>query len=78
MPVEVAPASSTPSPETEKEGMRRNRETTVKSNIISHFVKGKIALSPMEAILMIPGELEHLENLVKLARRKKDAKSISD
>jgi predicted aspartyl protease len=76
--VEVAPASSTPSPETEEEGMRRNHETTVKSKILSHFVKGKIALSLMEAILMIPGELEHLENLVKLARRKKDAESISD
>ncbi len=78
MHVEVAPASSTPSPETEEEGMRRNHETTVKSKILSHFVKGKIALSLMEAILMIPGELEHLENLVKLARRKKDAESISD
>jgi predicted aspartyl protease len=32
----------------------------------------------METILMIPGELEHLESLVKLARRKKDAKTVSD
>jgi hypothetical protein len=30
VPVEVAPASNNPSPETEEEGMRRNRETTVK------------------------------------------------
>jgi hypothetical protein len=32
----------------------------------------------METVLMIPGELEHLENLVKLARRKKDAELGSD
>jgi predicted aspartyl protease len=31
----------------------------------------------METILMIPGELEHLENLVKLARRKKDAEVVN-
>jgi hypothetical protein len=27
----------------------------------------------METVMMIPGELEQLENLVKVARRKKDA-----
>ncbi len=27
---------------------------------------------------MIPGELEHLESLVKLARRKKDAETVND
>jgi predicted aspartyl protease len=32
----------------------------------------------METVLMIPGELEHLESLVKLARRKKDAKVVHD
>jgi hypothetical protein len=32
----------------------------------------------METVLMIPGELEHLESLVKLARRKKDAKTRTD
>ncbi len=58
--------------------MRVNWETIVKSKILSHFIKGKIALSPMETILMIPGELEHLENLVKLARRKKDAELVTD
>jgi hypothetical protein len=76
--VEVAPTTSAPSPEIEEEGVRVNQETTVKSKILSHFIKGKIALSPMETILMIPGELEHLENLVKLARRKKDAELVSD
>ncbi len=78
VPVEVAPTTNAPSSEVEEEGMRMNRETTVKSKILSHFIKGKIVLSPMETVLMIPRELEHLENLVKLARRKKDAELGSD
>jgi hypothetical protein len=78
IPVEVAPTISAPSPEVDEEGRRTNRESSVKSKILSHFIKGKIALSPMETVLMIPGELEHLENLVKLARRKKDAELVSD
>jgi predicted aspartyl protease len=77
-PVEVAPTGNVPSPEVTEEGTRVNRETTVKSKILSHFIKGKITLSPMETILMIPGELKHLESLVKLARRKKDTESVSD
>jgi hypothetical protein len=32
----------------------------------------------METILMIPGELEHLESLVKLARRKRDLETIEN
>jgi hypothetical protein len=32
----------------------------------------------METILMIPGELEHLESLVKLARRKKNAEATNN
>jgi hypothetical protein len=32
----------------------------------------------METILMIPGELEHLENLVKLARKKKDSETTEN
>jgi hypothetical protein len=78
VPVEVAPTISAPSPNVEEEGRRTNLESSVKSKILSHFIKGKIALSPMETVLMIPGELEHLENLVKLARRKKDAELVSD
>jgi len=58
--------------------MRGNREGTIKSKILSHFVKGKIALSPIEIVLMNLGELAHLENLVKLARRKKDAELVSN
>jgi hypothetical protein len=75
--VEVAPVGNAPSLEVAKEGTRVHRETNVKSKILSHFIKGKIALSPMETVLMIPGELEHLENLVKLARRKKDAEVVN-
>lgn len=36
------------------------------SKILTHFIKGKIALSPMETILSILGELEYLASLVKL------------
>jgi hypothetical protein len=42
----------------------------MKSKILAHFIKGKISLSPMETILMILGELEHLKSLLKLVRRK--------
>ncbi len=62
MPVEVAPTGNVPSPEVQGEGTGVSRETTVKSKIFSHFIKGKISLSPMETVLMIPGELEHLES----------------
>jgi len=67
MPIEVAPLADIPSPEITGEGTGAIREATVKSKILSHFIKGKISLSPMGTILMIPGELEHLESLVKLA-----------
>jgi hypothetical protein len=49
-------------------------ETTMKSNILFHFIKRKISLTSMKTILIIPGELEYLEGLVKLTKRKKDAK----
>ncbi|CAK9193854.1 unnamed protein product [Sphagnum troendelagicum] len=32
---------------------------------------------PMETVTMIPGELEHLESLVKVARKKKDAEAAN-
>ncbi len=64
-----------PIPKAEREGAGMSREAPVKSKILSHFIKGKVSLSPMETVLMIPGELEHLENLVKLARRKRDSES---
>jgi hypothetical protein len=35
-------------------------------------MKGKISFSLMEKIIIMPIELEYLEGLVKLGRRKKD------
>ncbi len=75
MPIEVTPAGDVPSPEIAGEGTGAIRESTVRSKILSHFIKGKISLSPMETILMILRELEHLESLVKLARRRKDSEA---
>jgi len=43
-----------------------------KSKIFTHFLEGKISLSPLETILTIPNELEYLKGLVKLARKHKD------
>jgi len=76
--VDVAPGGVAPIPEAEREGVGVNRDTSVRSKILSHFIKGKILLSPMETILMIPGELEHLESLVKLARRKRDSETTEN
>jgi hypothetical protein len=47
-----------------------NISSIVWSKILNHFIKGKIALSPMEIILAILRELESLESLVKLVRNK--------
>jgi hypothetical protein len=76
--VDVAPGGVAPIPEAERGEVGANRDTSVRSKILSHFIKGKIPLSPMETILMIPGELEHLENLVKLARRKRDSETTEN
>jgi len=78
MPVEVAPAGTEPSPEAAEEGTGMNRENSIRSKILSHFIKGKISLTPMETVLMIPEELEHLENLVKVARKKKDVEAANN
>jgi hypothetical protein len=77
-PVDVTPGGIAPVPKARREGAGLNREVPVKSKILSHFIKGKIALSPMETVLMIPGELEHLESLVKLARRKRDSETTKN
>jgi predicted aspartyl protease len=77
-PIDVAPGGVAPILEAEKEGVGANRDTSVRSKILSHFINGKIPLSPMETILMILGELEHLENLVKLARRKSDSETTEN
>jgi predicted aspartyl protease len=75
-PVEVTPERVRPIPEAAGEGA--SQDTLIRSKILSHFIKGKISLSPMETILMIPGELEHLESLVKLARRKRDSEATEN
>ncbi len=43
----------------------------VKSQILSHFIKGKISLILMKTILIILKKLEYLEGLVKLAKKNK-------
>jgi hypothetical protein len=58
--------------EDEQRGKNLGSEAVVKSKFFSHFIKGKISLIPMETILIILRELEYLEGLVKLARRRKD------
>jgi hypothetical protein len=77
-PVEVMPESPGPIPEAVGERIGAGRDASVRSKILSHFIKGKVSLSPMETILMIPGELEHLESLVKLARRKRDLEATEN
>jgi predicted aspartyl protease len=77
-PVDVTSGGIAPVPEAEREGASMSRDVSVKSKILSHFIKGKISLSPMETVLMILGELEHLESLVKLARRKKDSETTEN
>jgi predicted aspartyl protease len=76
--VDAAQGGVAPAPEAEREGASTNRDASIRSKILSHFVKEKISLSPMETILMIPGELEHLENLVKLVRKKRDLEATEN
>ncbi len=78
LPVKVPPASTVPSTDVIEDSTGVNREDSIRSKILSHFVKGKISLTPMEIVMMIPGELEQLENLVKVARRKKDVEVASN
>jgi hypothetical protein len=78
MPVAVTLAAPEPTLDAAIEGAGANREEYVRSKILSHFIKGKISLTPMETVMMIPGELEHLESLVKVARKKKDAEAASN
>jgi len=75
MHVEVALSGTVQTLEIARKGTRINKETSVRFKILFHFIKGKISLSHMETILMILGELEHLESLVKLARHKKDSET---
>jgi len=78
MLVEVAPTAPGPTPDATIEGVGANQEESVRSKILSHFIKGKMSLTPIETVIMIPGELEHLESLVKVAQKKKDAEVASN
>jgi len=49
-----------------------NEMSTTKSKILTHFLNGKISFTPLEKFLIILGELQYLEGLVKLAKRWKD------
>jgi len=66
-PVELTPTDAGRSAAVAEDGTVTNQEHSVRSKILSHFIKGKISLTPMETVMMIPGELEQLENLVKVA-----------
>ncbi len=53
-------------------GIGLEKDVIVRSKILTYFIKGKISLIPMETILTILRELEYLEGLIKLARRRKN------
>jgi len=76
--VDVAPGEAVPTPEAVGDGVGASQDTSIRSKILAHFIKGKVSLSPMETIMMILGELEHLESLVKLARRKRDSEATEN
>jgi predicted aspartyl protease len=73
VPVEVATGGDVLTPQIVGDGLGVDRDIAVRSKILSHFIKGKVSLSPMETILLVPRKLEHLESLVKLARRRRDS-----
>ncbi|CAK9236260.1 unnamed protein product [Sphagnum troendelagicum] len=73
LPVEIPQAGARPATEAAEDDTIPNREGSIRLKILSHFIKGRVSLTPMETTMMIPSELEQLENLVKVARRKKDA-----
>jgi len=77
LPVEMPLTNTVPSTDIAEDSTGMNREDSIKSKILSHFVKGKISLTPMETVMMIPSKLKQLENLVKVARRKKDVEVAS-
>jgi len=45
IPIDVAPGVA-PIPEAEREGVGANRDASVRSKILSHFIKGKIPYLP--------------------------------
>jgi predicted aspartyl protease len=78
VPIDVTQGGAVLTPEAEGDGVSASRDTSVRSKILTHFIKGKVTLSPMETILMIPGELEHLESLVELARKRRDSEATEN
>jgi len=78
MPAKIAPGGVVLTSKATRGGTWVSQETSIRSKILSHFIKGKISLSPMETILMIIGELENLESLVKLAKWKKDSEATNN
>jgi hypothetical protein len=57
MPIEMVPCGIMHTPKFTGKGIGMNKETSVRSKIFSHFIKGKISFSYMETILMILREL---------------------
>jgi hypothetical protein len=47
------------------------KDATIRSKILTHFIKGKMTLTPMETILTILGELEYLEGSINIARKQR-------
>jgi len=76
--VDVTQGGAVSTPEAVGDGVNASRDAPVRSKILAHFIKGKVSLSLMETILMIPGELEHLESLVKLARKRRDSEATEN
>ncbi len=78
MPIKVAPNGIVQNFGTTGKTTKINRETLVRSKILSHFIKGKISLSLMETILKIPRKLKHLESLMKLAKCKRNSEIMDN
>jgi hypothetical protein len=57
MHVEMVPCGIMHTLEITGKGIGMNKETSIRSKILSHFIKGKISFSYMETILMILREL---------------------
>jgi hypothetical protein len=49
MHVDVAPRGVVPTPETIRDGTSVSRDTSIRSKILFHFIKGKTSLSPMDS-----------------------------
>ncbi len=76
VPIDVTPNVEKENPKVRIDGndiqLEIDKSNNTRSKIISHFIKGKISLTPMEVIFIILGELEYLEGLLKLTRTKRN------